>query len=210
VNPKKAWVRAAACSLAIRRPGTDPQRHNRYGTTFSSACGTFMIGEAVAGAAKSDAGPRPWVDKFSAWYHTGGIDAQRRVAEGLSLADPTSTGAPKRYRHNQGACAIAEVPLCRGAGQSLAAFARGFTQQSGRNALAFQVDVCLPGQPLRTLGRHLFARPVTGPQWPSCTRNGPGPQGLRRCMVAVRDYETVVEVNYGLLIGHRHFRPLAQ
>jgi hypothetical protein len=29
-------------------------------------------------------------------------------------------------------------------------------------------------------------------------------------MVAVRDYETVVEVNYGLLIGHRHFRPLAQ
>jgi hypothetical protein len=29
-------------------------------------------------------------------------------------------------------------------------------------------------------------------------------------MVAVRNYEMVVEVNYGLPIGHRHFRPLAQ
>jgi porin len=106
-----------------------------------------MIGEAVAGAARSDAGPRPWVDKFGAWYHTGGFDAQRRVAEGLSLADPTSTGAPKRYRHNQGACAIAEVPLCRRAGQSLAAFARGFTQPSDRSALAIQADVELTWAP---------------------------------------------------------------
>ncbi|MCI0754954.1 carbohydrate porin [Teichococcus vastitatis] len=190
---------------------TDPQRHNRYGTTFSTTGGAFMIGEVVAGPAKLNAGSRPWVAKLGAWYHTGGFDAQRQDTNGLSLADPASSGEPQLYRHNLGAYLVGEATLWRSKEQSLAVFMRGFTQPADRNLVSFQVDAGMTwtgafGRNNDTLSFGVSQARIGH----DARRRDRDLQAYGEAWQPVRDYETVVEVNYDRPIGPLHLRPLAQ
>jgi porin len=193
---------------------TDPQRHNRYGTNPSFAGGAFMIAEAVLGAEAPEGseGPRPWVAKLGYWRHTGGFDSQRRDEMGLSLADPGSTGTPRRFGRNQGGYGIGEVTLWRGTEQSLAAFARGFVAPADRNLIAFQADAGLAWK--GPFGRSEDAVSLGLSQ----ARAGHSAKSLDRDRrrlgedVAIRDYEMAVEANYdaALMEGKLHLQPVAQ
>ena len=190
---------------------TDPQRHNRYGTNFSTVGGAFMIAEAVVGAPAPEDGPRPWVAKLGGWYHTGGFDSQRRDADGLSLADPASGGEPRRYGNNYGGYGIGEATLWRAEGQSLAVFARLFAAPADRNLVSLQVDGGLAWA--GPFGRRADTLSFGASQ----ARIGKSARGLDRDIQAfsdpfrpVRTHETVLEVNYDLPVGPVHLRPLAQ
>lgn len=110
--------------------GTDPQRHNRHGTLFSTRGGAFYLLEVVTGAAapEVDEAPRPWVLKIGGWYHTGGVDSVRFDEGGVSLADPTSSGTPRRFGNNYGGYAVAEATLWRGEDSAVTVFGRAFAQ----------------------------------------------------------------------------------
>lgn len=193
--------------------GTDPQRHNRYGTNFSFAGGALMMAEVVTGgAAPEGGGPRPWVAKLGAWYHTAAADAQRRGADGLSLADPASSGLPRRYGQNYGGYAVGEATLWRGETGSLGFFARVFAAPSDRNLIATQMDAGLAW-------RGPFGRADDTLSFGvSLARIGSAARGLDRDRQAFgeertrRDHETVLEVNYDFAVvpGHLSLRPVVQ
>jgi porin len=195
---------------------TDPQRHNRYGTNFSFTGGTFMILEAVVGAPlpEGEEGPRPWVGKLGVWHHArGDFAAQRYADDGLSLADPASSGNPRRYRDNQGVYGIGEATLWRQGGQSIAAFARGFVEPANRNAVAWQADAGLAwANPLGQNGD-------TASLGVSYARIGGDARGLDTDIARFddpayprRDGEAVIEANYDIAVlpGRLSLRPMAQ
>ncbi|PHK93010.1 carbohydrate porin [Pseudoroseomonas rhizosphaerae] len=189
---------------------TDPQRHNRHGTNFSFNGGTFMILEAVTGGTAKE-GPRPWTAKLGLWLHARGAFAdQRRDAEGLSLADPASSGEPRGHRGNHGAYGIAEATLWRSGAQSLAAFGRVFAQPADRNLVSFQADAGIAwAGPFGRAGE-------TFSLGTSFARIGQDARGLDRDIAAFgdedrvrRDHEWVVEASYDipLVEGRLHLRP---
>ena len=194
---------------------TDPQRHNRYGTNFSTSGGTFIIGEAVTGGTLPEGvedGPRPWVAKLGFWYHTGGFDAQRWDDGGSSLADPASSGTPRRYGHNLGGYAIGEATVWRGAASSVALFGRVFAAPDDRNLISTQLDggVAWRGPFGRADDTLSF-----GASW---ARVGDGARDLDRDLQAQgedrvrRDSEAVLELNYDYAVvpGHLSLRPIVQ
>ncbi|WP_160937296.1 carbohydrate porin [Teichococcus coralli] len=190
---------------------TEAQRHNRYGINFSTVGGAFLIGEAVLGGRAPEEGPRPWVVKLGAWYHSGGFDSQRFDADGLSLADPASSGVPRRFHNDYGGYGIGEATLWRGEGQSLAGFTRLFAAPSDRNLVSLQVDVGVAWA--GAFGR----REDTLSFGVSQARIGRGARGFDQDTEAfsdpfrpVRRHETVLEVNYDIPVGPAHLRPLAQ
>ncbi len=192
---------------------TDPQRHNRYGTTFSFSGGAFMIAEGVLGGAPpAPDAPRPWALKLGGWYHNASFAAQRIAADGLPLADPASGGVPRLFGNNYGGFAVAEAVVWRAEGASLALFARGFAQPQDRNAVALQVDGGI-------VWRGPFGRDedtaVLAASW---ARIGASARGYDRDLatfgdpVPVRSHETMVELNYdaAILPGRLFLRPLVQ
>ncbi|CAH0304754.1 carbohydrate porin [Roseomonas sp. CECT 9278] len=192
---------------------TDPQRHNRYGTTFSLSGGAFMIAEGVIGAAPPEAdAPRPWVAKLGAWYHNASVDSPRHDTTGLPLADPASSGAPRRYGNNHGAYAVAEAVLWRAESQSLAIFARGFAQPQDRNVIAWQADggVVWRGP----LGRQddTAVLGVSRAQAGSAARGYDRDSGAFGNPTPTRRYETMIELNYDAAVipDRLALRPLVQ
>ncbi len=194
---------------------TDPQRHNRYGTNFSTSGGTFIITEAVVGAPAPEddkEGPRPWVAKVGFWYHTGGFDSQRLDSAGLSLADPASSGVPRRYGDNLGGYAIGEATVWRGEGSSVAVFARLFGAPANRNLISAQLDsgVAWRGPFGRADDTLSFGV--------SMARVGDDARALDRDRQAqgedrvTRDMETVLELNYDYAVipGQLSLRPVVQ
>ncbi len=202
--------------------GTDPQRHNRYGTNFSLAGGAFMIAEAVAGASAPEGSDvQPWVGKLGGWYHNGGFEDQRGNIDTI-LGGPTSSGilddataeeAPvRRRRNNHGGYAIGEVTLWRGEGASLATFARASVTPSSRNLLGFYADAGVAwrgpfGQESDTVSvGAAYARPGSdGRDLDRALRAGGAAQ-------PVRSREFVLEANYDhAVVPSRLFvRPMVQ
>lgn len=195
-----------------RHGDTDPQRHNRYGTMFSFSGGAFMIAEAVTGGEAVERGPRPWVAKLGGWYHTGGVDAERRDAAGFSLADPAGSGVPRRYGQNYGGYAIGEATLWRDGESSLAVFTRVFAAPSDRNLIAAQIDAGFAWRaPFGRANDTLSVGVIH-------TRIGAAARGLDRDRQVFgedrvrRDHETLLEVNYDFAVvpGHLSLRPVVQ
>ncbi|UFN50878.1 carbohydrate porin [Roseomonas sp. OT10] len=201
-------------------PDTDPQRHNRYGTTFSTAGGAFLILEGVVGAPAPGQGrPRPWVARLGGWVHTGRFDDLRRddgsVAGGSGLlADPASSGVPRRHAGNQGAYAVGEVTAWRSATSDISLFARISAAPGDRNPLAFYADGGLawhgpvPGRPqdLASLG---IAYARTGGAGRAADRDRNALAGLD---LPVRDGELTAEANYDLSLrdDRFHIQPVVQ
>jgi porin len=192
---------------------TDPQRHNRYGTTFSFSGGAFMIAEGVLGAAPPEAdAPRPWVAKLGAWYHNAGFDSQRYDTTGLPLADPASSGVPRRYGSNHGAYAAAEAVLWRAETQNIAIFARGFAQPQDRNAIAWQVDGGVVWRGPLGRANDTAVLGVSRAQAGASARGYDRDLGTFGTPTPTRRYETMIELNYdaAILPDRLYLRPLVQ
>ena len=202
--------------------GTDPQRHNRYGTNFSLAGGAFLIAEAVVGAAAPEGSEvRPWVGKLGGWYHNGGFADQRGDLATI-LGGPPSSGIPddtlpenpplRRRRNNYGGYAIGEVTLWRGESGSVATFARASVTPSSRNLLGFYADAGVAWR--GPFGREGDTISVGA----AYARTGSEGRDLDRALRAsgaaqpVRSREFVLEANYDLaVVPEKLFvRPLVQ
>lgn len=195
---------------------TEAQRADRYGFGFSLGGGAFAMLEGVVGASRPDGAPaevpRPWVLKAGGWFHTATFESQRFDTDGLSLANPDSTGVPRNLRRNYGGYGIGEATLWREGESSLGVFGRAFWAPGDRNLVIWQGDAGLAW-------RGPFGRAAdTLSVGVSTARIGGAARGLDRDRIAfgadrpVRDYETLAEVNYdlGLVPGHLSVRPVAQ
>jgi porin len=192
--------------------GTDPQRHNRFGTNFSFAGGALYIAElATGGASPADKQPRPWGLKIGAWRHTGGFADQRgdpalyaSIASGIR---PDPEGPAPRLHGNSGVYAVGETILWRDGTANLAAFARLSATPADRNPLPFYADAGLAW-------REPFAREgdtlAFGLAYARASGQG---RALDRALgLPVRDREVVAQVNYDFqVVPDRIFvRPLLQ
>ncbi len=186
----------------------DPSGRNRSGTAFSFRGGVFVFGEAAYALPE---GLRPFgapgTVKAGFWLHTGRYDDRRFDADGLSLADPASSGTPRRRRGNAGGYLIWDqtiLPAPAKGGRQLDGFLRLAANPGGRNLLAWSIDAGLvltqpfgPGGPSDRLGLGF-----------TFARIGSGARGLDRDGLAfatatgatatgpVRDYEAVLELSY--------------
>ncbi|MBR0652419.1 carbohydrate porin [Roseomonas terrae] len=179
---------------------TNPQMHNRYGTTFSTAGGMFAIAEAVTGGAAPDSGdgPRPWVLKAGAWFHNAGFDSVLFDDTGQSLASPSSTGVPQRFANNYGGYGVVEATLWRGEDGWLAVFGRAFTQPDDRNAIAWQVDGGLAWRGPFSRADDTLSIGVSWARIGNQSRSFDRDVNEYGTAWPIRSAETVIEVNYDL------------
>ncbi|WP_426959073.1 carbohydrate porin [Muricoccus radiodurans] len=195
-----------------RGEGTDPQRHNRYGTAFPFNGGALLMGEVVVGTGAPARGQfRPWVAKLGLWRHTGGFDDQRAAppleeppASGIL---PDAPGPARRHNGNYGAYAVAEATLWRDGGASLGAFARASVTPPDRNLLSFYADAGLAWREPFGQSGDTFSVGAT------YARAGGDRRAQDRALgLPLRDREVVVEVNYEAQIvpDHLWVRPIVQ
>jgi porin len=77
------------------------------------------------------------------WYHMMSFPDQRFSADGLSLADPDSSGDPRWHRRNNGLFMVYEQLLARaapGSDKGIAFFVRASVSPSDRNLISAYVD----------------------------------------------------------------------
>jgi porin len=100
--------------------GTDPQSQNRYGTSFPLNGGVLFIAElqysypAVGNMVRPDeANALGWTYKIGGWYNTNDFADMRVDQNGLSLANPYSTGVPLQHQGNFAFYAVADKLVWR-------------------------------------------------------------------------------------------------
>ena len=123
----------------------DPELRNRYGLNFRLRDPPFMIAEAQY---------RYNRDRFStglaggfrvgAWHHFGRFDDQRFGIDGLSLADPSSVGIPKRLLGDSGIYTVLDQQLYRPPGgdahSGITMFNRTAWAQPDRSTIDYYLD----------------------------------------------------------------------
>ena len=192
--------------------GTDPQRHNRFGTNFSFAGGAFYLAEAAIGARRpADDQPRPWVLKVGAWRHTGGFDDQRgdpalytTTASGIR---PDSEGTAPRRNGNYGIYAVGETILWRNGSANLAIFGRISVTPADRNPLTLYADGGFAWrEPFGRKGDTLSL----GLAYARASADGRAQD--RALGLPLRDREVVAQLNYEFQVVPDRFyvRPLIQ
>jgi porin len=171
------------------------------GTVISFNGGAFLIAEAgyaINQGANAKAPPMDY--KLGAWYDTSNrFQDQRFATDGLSLADPASTGIPLNHNGDWGIYGIADVPLYTTQdGGGLSGFVRAGGSPGDRNLISFYADGglayqgLLPGRAADTAGLAFgFAR------------IGNNARGLDRDtqvfgnpLFPVRSQEVVLELSY--------------
>jgi porin len=145
------------------RRNSNPQLDNRYGTTFNLNGGTLWLAEAAYTTAYANSGVAlQGTYKIGGWYETGHAFNDLRIDNiGLSLADPNSTGTPKRSNNDWGVYGVIDQTLFPGDKDGLhklASFLRAGASPSNRNLVDFYVDGGLtftglvPGRPTDLIG----------------------------------------------------------
>jgi porin len=136
----------------------DPQNRNRYGLNFRVQDPAFVIteGQYRYNQEKGAAGLAGTV-KLGAWGHFGRFDDQRFDTSGLSLADPSSTGAPALHRGNLGVYAVIDQQIWRPptgeADKGVGVFGRFSASPADRNLIDLYFDSgivfagLVPGRP---------------------------------------------------------------
>lgn len=139
----------------------DPQVCNPHGLDFRLNDEPYIVSEAVykynqgAGSAWL-----PGTLKIGGWADLGTFDDQRFDTLGLSLADPASSGEPRRHGSDQGFYAIVDQQLFASASgsESVSLFARVMATPANRNVVDLYVDGGLvfyglvPGRPKDSFG----------------------------------------------------------
>ena len=102
--------------------GTDPQMQNRHGTSFPLHDGRLYIAELqfsypVLGSMVEPGQSQPlgWTYRVGAWYNTNNFSDVRRDQNGMSLADPASSGLEQTHHFNYAAYAVADQLVWRDA-----------------------------------------------------------------------------------------------
>jgi porin len=144
VHPTKdVVIRAAVFNGDPSGGGSgDPQRINRHGTRFPINAPPLLIGEVAYTHGHADGG-LPGTVKLGGWYHTGRFADQRYDSDGVSLADPASSGVARQRRGDGGVYAVADQMLWRVPDskiRGLAAFTRLAISPGDRNQFSFYAD----------------------------------------------------------------------
>ena len=116
------------------------------GTVISFSGGAFFIAEAGYALHQDKDGTRlPTTVKVGSWYHTSRhFEDQRYSTNGLSLADPASTGNPYEHSGNWALYASLEGSLYRSSGGGeLTGFTRIGGSPADRNVIPFYVEAGL-------------------------------------------------------------------
>ncbi len=180
---------------------TSPQRHNRFGLTFSLADGALSMMEFTTGGQRpaSDA-PRPWVAKLGLWHVSGSFGSPRYDNQGLPLASPASSGTPQPLNGDHGIYTVLESVVARDGEQALMGYLRALAQPADRNVVSFQIDLGL-------IWRAPFGRSQDALSLGlSHARIGSQARGFDRdtiafgTLVPVRSAETLVELNYAAAV----------
>ncbi|MEE3624543.1 carbohydrate porin [Nitrospirillum sp. BR 11752] len=210
-TPELSFLGAVFSGDPAGGAGGDAQAQDTSGTTFSFSGGVFTILEAQYQPMADRAGL--WggggmapVFKLGAWFHGGTFNDEHHASDGLTLADPRSSGVPARRRNDWGLYGVADVPLWRGgdrpdAGPS--AFLRLAGAPADRNLITFYADGgltwkgILPGRPEDTAG-------LAG----AYAQIGSAAAGLDqdyraygRPFYPVRDHEVLLELSYQAVVA---------
>jgi len=182
----------------------DPQLANAHGTLFRVNDPPWWIGQLKY---KFEIGESklPATITGGAWYHMLSFPDQRFSADGLSLADPNSSGEPLWLRRNNGVFMVYEQMLQRSAfdpDKGVAFFFRASASPSDRNLISTYID-----------GGFLFtgfsaARPndrfgVAATYARISDSARALDQDIQRSTgtpYPIRDYEAILEITYGAQI----------
>lgn len=134
--------------------GTDPQLQNRHGTSFPWSDGKLVIAELqfsypALGAMVEPGQEQPlgWTYRLGAWYDGEEFSDMRTDENGLSLADPASTGSARQHRGNYAVYAVADQLVWRDAtdpNRTIALFGRVMgTPLKDRNLIDFSLNTGL-------------------------------------------------------------------
>jgi porin len=182
----------------------DPQLANAHGVLFRVNDPPWWIGQVKY---KFEIGESklPATITGGAWYHMMSFADQRFSADGLSLADPNSSGDPLWHRQNNGVFMVYEQMLQRSpfdADKGVAFFMRASVSPSDRNLVSAYVD-----------GGFLFTgfsekRPndrlgvaVTYARISDRARQlDQDTQLFTGTAYPIRDYEAILEITYGAQI----------
>ncbi|MCU1657681.1 MAG: oprB [Pseudonocardiales bacterium] len=104
----------------VSNPAGDPQRSNASGTSFPTRGGTLAIAELQYSypslgtmVSADETEPLSRLYKIGLWYDSARFDDQRLDDAGLSLADPASSGTPRRHRGDFAIYAVADQMIWR-------------------------------------------------------------------------------------------------
>jgi porin len=178
--------------------GGDPQRRDRSGlNSFRVSGPPFLIGEAQVALGPDAANPAATL-RLGAWSYTGRVASQRYDADGRSLADPLSSGAPARLSGDAGVYSVFDVTLPPLAGRPAAVFARVAATASDRNLISTYADAgasltgVFPQRPKDSLGVAAAVSEISaGARGFDADANRFSPAS-----VPVRDHEIVLEASY--------------
>ena len=120
----------------------DPQIANSHGLLFRVNDPPWWIGQVKY---KFEIGESrlPATVTGGAWYHMMSFPDQRFSADGLSLANPNSSGDPRWLRQNNGLFMVYEQLLARaapGSDKGVAFFIRASVSPSDRNLISSYID----------------------------------------------------------------------
>ena len=129
----------------------DPQKVDAHGVSFPVHGGTLALVElqytypAIGGMVYPGQGaPLGHTYKIGAWYDSERFDDQRFDQQGLSLADPVSTGIPRSHRGEYGIYAVADQMVWRdpkAPNHSVSVFGRAIeVPQGDRNLIDFSLN----------------------------------------------------------------------
>ena len=109
-NREDVIFRAAVFDGDPAGPGpNDPQERNRFGTNFRLRDPPLIIGEGEFKYGSTKEGwLLPGIIKLGVWNHLGKFNDLRLSVEGLSTADPSSSGIPLRRRGEDGIYTVIE------------------------------------------------------------------------------------------------------
>ncbi|AYG61983.1 carbohydrate porin [Rhizobium jaguaris] len=161
VKPDDAWTLQAAVFNGSPT-GSDPNG-NANGLGFPVGDGVLAIAEAAYAymPGKGDPG-LPGTYKIGAWYNSEEFDSLSTASNGVSLADPLSSGSPRRLSGNFALYGVVDQTLWQEPGSSdngLNGFVRiAIAPQQDRNSMNWYFDMglaykgLLPGRDDDTAG----------------------------------------------------------
>jgi porin len=186
----------------------DPQQLNRHGTSFNLADSALFIGEVQyalnppsANATDPQPAGLPGTYKLGFWYDTGRFADPRFDTNGLSLANPASSGVAASHKGNYSFYAVADQMVWRAhadSARAVSVFARIMGAPGDRNLIDLGVNAGV------TLAAPFEGRDhdVVGLAL-GYARIGGHAQGLASDMAALdtggypsRSAETIVEATY--------------
>jgi len=204
-NREDVIFRAAVFDGDPAGPGpNDPQERNRFGTNFRLRDPPLIIGEGEFKYGSTKEGwLLPGIIKLGVWNHLGKFNDLRLSVEGLSTADPSSSGIPLRRRGEDGIYTVIEqmiyhVPGAEDPQTGISVFTRASGSPADRSLVDFYIDAgvnfngVIPGRPNDSFGiaaayAHISPNASLLDQEKAFFAGVPSP---------IRKYEALIEATY--------------